>query len=53
MTEAEWLTCTEPQPILEFLEGKASERKLRLFVCACCQRIVSGLEVVYAVFGKE
>jgi hypothetical protein len=34
MTEAEWLAATEPSPMLKFLEGKASNRKLRLFVVA-------------------
>jgi hypothetical protein len=30
MTEAEWLVSADPMPMLEFLEGKASDRKLRL-----------------------
>jgi hypothetical protein len=39
MTEAEWLACTDPRPMLEFLrrEGAAGERKWRLFGVACCR----------------
>jgi hypothetical protein len=39
MTESEWEVCPEPRPMLEFLREKASERKLRLFACACCRRV--------------
>jgi hypothetical protein len=38
MTEAEWLASTDPQTMLKYLR-EASDRKLRLFACACCHRI--------------
>jgi hypothetical protein len=39
MTEAEWLACIEPEPMLETLGRKASRRKLRVFAGACCRLI--------------
>lgn len=54
MTEQEWLTCTDPKPMLRFLLGgnyprvqdvetfpacKGSDRQMRLFACACYGRI--------------
>jgi hypothetical protein len=39
MTEAEWLTATDPTPIVEFLMGKTSNRKFRLFYSSCSRRI--------------
>lgn len=39
MTATEWLTCTDPLLMLEFLRGKASTRRLRHFAVAGFRRV--------------
>jgi hypothetical protein len=39
MTEPEWLACATVGPMQRFLFGKLSDRKTRLFGCACCRHI--------------
>ncbi|SRR6266542_5575227 len=39
MTEAEWLACTDPQPMLEFLQSRVSDSKWRRFGCVCCRYV--------------
>jgi hypothetical protein len=37
MTEAEWLACTDPKKMLDFLGKWANKRRLRLFAVACAR----------------
>jgi hypothetical protein len=39
--EHAWQACTDPTPMLDSLRtsGTASDRKLRLFLVACCRRV--------------
>ena len=39
MTEQDWLTASDPEPMLKFLLAKPNERRLRLFALACCRSI--------------
>src|SRR5215471_942086 len=45
MTEAEWLACTDSTPLLVFLRGMRSERKMLLYVVACFRRVLNLLAV--------
>lgn len=60
MTEQEWLTSTDPRTMLDWARAAIrsdttpaalpdgframSDRKLRLFACACCRRVWDGVE---------
>jgi hypothetical protein len=50
MTEQEWFGSATPDPLIKFVGGRASYRKLRLFAVACCQQV---RELVPLEFGPE
>jgi hypothetical protein len=39
MNEEDWFSCTDPQPMLAHLLNRASDRKLRLFLCGCLRSV--------------
>ncbi len=39
MTETQWLTSASPRPMLRYIGGKASARKLQLLAAASCRQI--------------
>jgi hypothetical protein len=43
MTEQEWLTCDDPQPMLAHFDENMSRRKARLLACACCRKMWTSL----------
>jgi hypothetical protein len=34
-----WQSCSTPSRLLDFLSGRITARKLRLFACACCRSV--------------
>jgi hypothetical protein len=42
VTEAEWLACEDPITAVAEVSPHATDRKLRLFLCACCGRVLDG-----------
>jgi hypothetical protein len=43
VTETEWLTCPHPESMLDFLREKLTDRKHRLFICACVRQLWEAL----------
>jgi hypothetical protein len=45
VTESEWLTCTDPHEMLDYLheheatKSQSGQRRFRLFACACCRSL--------------
>src|SRR5437868_6997402 len=40
ITHGEWVGHIDPNWILELIRSNATDRKLRLYACACCRRIL-------------
>jgi hypothetical protein len=55
MTQAEWEASSDPAVLLAWVREVASERQLRAFACACCQRVWEEYPLPWAqqVFERE
>src|SRR5262245_9805632 len=53
MTPAEWRTSSDPEPMLQALRGRPLDRKLRLFMVACCRRVWDAFEVYEEDWGRQ
>jgi hypothetical protein len=53
MNHAEWLRSANPGPMLEHVVSMGSDRKHRLFACACCRRVWPRLNREVARIGVE
>lgn len=52
MTESEWLTSEDPLALLEYVTDQATQRKYRLFLCACCTRVLASTPLHRRLFRK-
>jgi hypothetical protein len=39
MSESDWDGCTDPAPMLEFVDGRLSDRKVRVLVTGCARQV--------------
>ena len=39
MTEAEWLACESPWPMIRFVQERNIQRNIRLFACGCVRTV--------------
>jgi hypothetical protein len=53
MTQVEWLNCNEPQRMVNYLLSRVSNRKLRLFGCECCKRLLPLIEITASLSAIE
>jgi hypothetical protein len=44
MTEERWFSSRHPHPMLDFIQHRISERKLRLYALACCREQIDPYE---------